>query len=541
MKIRELFLQVSVVVLLLAIVVWARLNMDHFQPILEDSQLFFQLIVAGSVIAILRNVVGIRTFGVFGPAIVAMGLVQPGLVYGLALYMDIFLVALVVSLLLHRVNISSSHRMAIVITASAIAITVLELIGENFHLRLLELSIFFPVLITSWLADRFVMQVLEIDWIEPSKRLLGTVIVISVSFAVMSFDPLIRFVTLNPETWAGIIIMNVLIARFVNIRLMEYLRFKPAWWKKGRPGDIMGLNRRNREFVGRYNPRNLFPHIRKDRLKRTLHQLEVPTPETYCIVSTKKELVCAEEIMKQRQSFVIKPSSGYGGEGILVVDKDSKGNLTAKGRTWSVDQVRNHIVKILDGQYSTDWSDVALIEQKVVTSDVIKDFYSSGVPDIRVIVFEGFPVMTMMRLPTTESGGSANMHKGAIGLGLRISDGKGVNPFWKGHGGSIEKHPDTGKDLRTLKIPKWDGLLEIAVKAQAASRLGYVGVDIVLDRSGPMVLEVNKRPGLEIQNTNLEGLLKRIRFVEEKLSDVQFLPISKKVAMAQDWDRRGWK
>ncbi|MGA1793744.1 MAG: sugar-transfer associated ATP-grasp domain-containing protein [Thermoplasmatota archaeon] len=540
MRAREFFLHISVSVLLLAIVIWARLNMDHFQPILEGSQLFFQLIVAGTVIAVLRNVVGIRTFGVFGPAIVALGLVQPGLVYGLALYMDIFLVALVVSLLLHRVNMSSSHRMAIVITASAIAITVLELIGETFHLSLLELSIFFPVLITSWLADRFVMQVMEIDWIEPSKKLLGTVIVITVSFIVMSFDPLIRFVTLNPETWAGIIIVNVLIARFVNVRVMEYLRFKPAWWRNGKPKDIMGLNRRNREYVGKHNPRNLFPHIRKDRLKRTLHQLEVPTPETYCIISTKKEIACAEKVMNERRSFVIKPSSGYGGEGILVVDKDAGGNFSSKGRAWSTGQIKNHMVKILDGQYSTDWSDVALIEQKVVTSDILTGYYSSGVPDIRVIVFEGFPVMSMMRLPTLESGGSANMHKGAIGMGLRIKDGGGINPFWKGHGGSIEKHPDTGKDLKTLRIPNWSDLLLVAAKAQAASRLGYVGVDIVLDRSGPMVLEVNKRPGLEIQNTNLEGLLKRLRFIEERLPDVQFLPVSRKVAMAQDWDRRGW-
>jgi len=541
LNLRELFLHVSVGVLLLAIVVWSRLNMDHFQPILESSQLFFQLIVAATVIAILRNVVGIRTFGVFGPAIVALGLVQPGLIYGLALYMDIFLVALVVSLLLHRVNISSSHRMAIVITASAIAITVLELIGENFHLHLLELSIFFPVLITSWLADRFVMQVLEIDWIEPSKKLLGTVLVISASYIVMTFGPLIRFVTLNPETWAGIIVLNVLIARFVNVRAMEYIRFKPAWWKTGRSGDIMGLNRRNREYVGKYNPRNLFPHIRKDRLKRTLHQLDVPTPATYCIISTKKEISCAEKVMNERQSFVIKPSSGYGGEGILVVDKDAAGNFMVKGKPLSLRQIKNHIVKILDGQYSTDWSDVALIEQKVVTSDILNGYYSSGVPDIRVIVFEGFPVMSMMRLPTTESGGSANMHKGAIGLGLRISDGKGINPFWKGHGGSIEKHPDTGMDLKTLVIPRWGDLLQVAAKAQVSSRLGYVGVDIVLDRSGPMVLEVNKRPGLEIQNTNLEGLLKRLRFIEERLPDLQFLPVTRKVVMSQNWDRGGWK
>lgn len=126
-------------------------------------------------------------------------------------------------------------------------------------------------------------------------------------------------------------------------------------------------------------------------------------------------------------------------------------------------------------------------------------------------------------------------------MGLRIDDGKGVNPFWKGHGGTLTKHPDTGKDLTSLKVPGWTKLLEIASHAQASSRLGYVGVDVVLDRSGPMVLEVNKRPGLEIQNTNLAGLLKRINYIEARLQEVQFLPIKEKVALSQRWDRQGWK
>ena len=42
-----------------------------------------------------------------------------------------------------------------------------------------------------------------------------------------------------------------------------------------------------------------------------------------------------------------------------------------------------------------------------------------------------------------------------------------------------------------------------------ALQLGYVGVDIVLDANyGPMVLEANARPGLNIQIANNQGLLK---------------------------------
>ncbi len=541
MKLQDYLTYGGSVFIVLIAVIWVRLNLDLFSPVLEASLLFFMLIIASTVIAVLRNVGGLKTFGVFGPVIVAFGLIQIGLIVGLSLYMDIFLIAMLTSLVLHRLEISSSHRIAVVITISAIAITLLELIGEIFHLHTLELSILFPIVITAWLGDRFIMQVRETDWIEPSKKLLGTIVAIIVSFFIISIDPLVMFIALNPETWAVLILINVVIALKVNFRLMEYLRFKPAMKASGKTTDVLSLNKRNRDIIARYNPPNLYPHIKKDRMKRTFHQLGVPTPDTYCIIKTKTELACAEIVMKKYDSFVIKPSGGLGGEGILVVNKDEKGRFVTKGREHSMDELKRHIVQILDGQYTSDWTDVAIIEQKVVTDVVLDGYYHKGVPDIRVIVFEGFPVMSMSRLPTVESDGAANLHKGAIGMGLRIDDGKGVNPFWKGHGGTLTKHPDTGKDLTSLKVPGWTKLLEIASHAQASSRLGYVGVDVVLDRSGPMVLEVNKRPGLEIQNTNLAGLLKRINYIEARLQEVQFLPIKEKVALSQRWDRQGWK
>lgn len=148
--------------------------------------------------------------------------------------------------------------------------------------------------------------------------------------------------------------------------------------------------------------------------------------------------------------------------------------------------------------------------------------------------------MSMIRLPTKESGGKANLHKGGIGMGLSIREGHGINPYWPGHGGAIDTHPDTGAVLTDLVIPGWEKVLEIAALAQASSRLGYAGVDIVLDRKGPKVLEVNKRPGLEIQNTNLAGLLQRIHFIEEKLVTHRFKPVTEKIRLAMEWDIRGW-
>lgn len=552
MKNRDLLLLVALTYLITAAIIWVRINIAVLKPILEESTLFFQLIVAATVIAALRNIVGIKTFGVFGPVIIALGMLGSGLLWGFALYIDVFLISMFTSLALYSLGMPSNHRLAIIITTTVITITILELFAELYHVDVLQESILFPVLITSWLADRYVKLVKEIDWINPSKRLFGTFFVVLLSFGIINYRPLIVFIALNPETWGMIIALNVVLALKVNYRLTEHLRFRSTIsFSRSRGGsrkDVMTLNNRNRDLVFKYNPANLFPSITKDKMKVTFHHLGVPTPETYAIIQEKRDLDFAEKIMKEKESFVIKPSGGLGGEGILVVDRadtdsenEGRNLFRAKGRSYSVEELKNHIKMILDGQYSSDWEDVAILEEKVVTDPKIADFYWKGVPDFRVIVLEGFPVMAMARLPTKESGGAANLHKGGIGMGLNISDGKGVNPYWPGHGGSVERHPDTGAVLVDMEIPDWEKLLQIASLAQGASRLGYAGVDIVLDLKGPMVLEVNKRPGLEIQNTNLSGLLKRVRYIEENLQEFRFRPVSEKVRLSMEWDRRGWE
>ena len=543
---RDAMLLVVLANLILGAILWIRINIQLMEPILEDSTLFFQLVLAATVIAVLRNIVGIKTFGVFGPVIIAFGMSSAGLLWGLALYIDVFLIAMATSLALYSLGMPSSHRMATVITTTVIAITVLELLAETYHVTVLEEAILFPVLITSWLADRYVKLVKEGDWLVPSKRLLGTFATVIVAFAVISYHPLLRFIALNPETWGLLILLNVFLALKVDFRLSEYARFKPAIRASGKRGDILALNKRNRETVFRYNPSSVFPLISKDKMKAAFHQMGIPTPATYALISEKRELPFARKVMTEQESFVIKPSSGLGGEGIVVVDRLNLGEegepiYRAKGREFSLVELETHLKMVLEGQFSTEWEDVAILEEKIVSDPQLAPFHWKGVPDLRIIVLEGFPVMAMARLPTQESGGAANLHKGGVGIGLRIADGQGVNPYWPGHGGAIEKHPDTGAVLSELRIPGWERVLEIASLAQGVSRLGYAGVDVVLDTKGPMILEVNKRPGLEIQNTNLAGLMKRLEFVESQLLEHRFKPAHEKVLLAMDWDRRGWQ
>src|SRR5207245_7762688 len=114
---------------------------------------------------------------------------------------------------------------------------------------------------------------------------------------------------------------------------------------------------------------------------------------------------------------------------------------------------------------------------------------------------------------TRASGGKANLHLGAVAAGVRLSSGTIVHCVWRGQ--PQPNHPDTDVSLLGKAVPSWDEMLELAAEAQRHSGLGFAGVDISLDaRNGPVVMEVNRRPGLEIQNANAAGLLRRLRMIE---------------------------
>ena len=176
--------------------------------------------------------------------------------------------------------------------------------------------------------------------------------------------------------------------------------------------------------------------------------------------------------------------------------------------------VYKHISNTLSGLYSLGGQyDVALIEELVHFSDIFKGYSYQGIPDVRVIVYKGFPAMAMIRLATKASQGKANLHQGAIGVGLDIKTGKPLCAVMNDK--IVTKHPDTGADLLKLSVPHWREHLIIGAKSYEMTNLGYLGADIVLDaQRGPMMLELNARPGLAIQIANGLGLEKRLFEIE---------------------------
>ncbi|UCD82657.1 MAG: alpha-L-glutamate ligase-like protein [Desulfobacterales bacterium] len=296
---------------------------------------------------------------------------------------------------------------------------------------------------------------------------------------------------------------------------------------------VLGINRRNAEYALRYNQRRLYPLV-DDKLqtKKIALKAGIAVPELYGVVETEYQVRYIEALLKSYPDFAIKPSRGSGGEGILVISGRSK-NMYRKvdGTLLDPEDVDYHLFNIISGMYSLGGQpDKVLIEYRVQFDPIFAPISYQGVPDIRVIVFLGVPVMSMVRLPTRMSGGKANLHQGAIGAGIDMATGTTLSAVWRN--AIISEHPDTGIPVTGVKIPNWENLLKIAAQCNALTGLGYIGVDLVLDKDkGPLILEMKARPGLNIQIANRAGLLPRLQLVERRQRDL--LNIEDRIAFSR--------
>lgn len=281
---------------------------------------------------------------------------------------------------------------------------------------------------------------------------------------------------------------------------------------------ILGMNARNLDYVRPYN------HTKGKRIadqkllcKRVLKQAGIPVPGLIAKIKNQAALD-AFDWNTLPNSFALKPNRGFGGEGILVVYARKKNHpdtwVKADGSTVTVDDLKNHIRNILDGSFSLSNSpDIAFFEERLKLSKILKPYTYKGIPDIRVIIFNRVPVMAMLRLPTISSGGKANLQQGAIGVGIDMANGTTTTAII-GKGKRIEYVPGTRLLLSGIKIPRWKDILTMAVTAQDATGLGFLGADVAIDRDlGAVILELNARPGLSIQLANIAGLKERLERV----------------------------
>ncbi|GAB3420580.1 hypothetical protein GCM10027435_23450 [Haloparvum alkalitolerans] len=530
---------------LAVVAVFLRSSSELFVPVAQDLDFAFRLMIAGTVIAVIRNELGMSTFGVFGPVILSFSWVIIGPFWGFIVIAYIFLITALARVAISELDLGTAHRVASLLVVAAIGLFVLEAAGQLQNIPPLQAVILFPVVLTTWYAERFVGSLSESGWVPATRRLAATLLSITAAFLIITYEPLVTLVIRSPELWVGLVAINILLGSVTDTRLGEYLRFSTLRRSLGKEnaGNVLTMRVRNREFIGKYNPTAVMAEFNKAKMKKTLHGLSIPTPATYLIAEDESDFDELRTLLETQDTFAIKPIDGSGGRDVLAVrgrDGETGDFLTNRGQL-TTDEIVAHTRNICVGGVSDYGARrEALVEGFITPDGMLANRTTGGVPDLRVITLFGFPVMSMVRLPTEESNGTANIHTGAVAVAVDIATGTASGGYQQTHDAFIDTHPDTGADLE-FTIPDWEEILTTASQAAIASGLGYTGVDIVFDEDdGPMVLEVNRRPGLGIQNANMDGLLHRLRYIEAHSDPDQFQSASNRVRRAQEWARQDW-
>jgi alpha-L-glutamate ligase-like protein len=279
---------------------------------------------------------------------------------------------------------------------------------------------------------------------------------------------------------------------------------------------VLGINHRNLAFIQESNPRALYPRVdNKTITKGICHEHGIPVPETYGVIRRYGDVRRLSEILGDRNEFVVKPASGAAGRGIIVIARRKGADYeTPSGRVITMPDLQYHLSTTLSGLYSLGGQvDSAIIEQRIIMHPVMERIAVGGTPDVRVILYRHVPVMAMVRLPTIQSEGRANLHQGAAAAAVHLTTGRTFGGVCNNR--MITRHPDTGELIGGLEIPGWREVLASSMKLSDALDMGYIGVDFVVDaKEGPVVLEANARPGLAIQVAHRIGLLPRLKLID---------------------------
>jgi alpha-L-glutamate ligase-like protein len=269
---------------------------------------------------------------------------------------------------------------------------------------------------------------------------------------------------------------------------------------------VMGMNERNLRMIYANNHRKHYA-LADDKVlcKAILEKNKVPCAKTYCVIENIGDIVSGWESVQQYTKLAIKPANGSGGGGIKILRKNELGKWMGSGKLIPDDDIYFHLATIIFGVFSLGSTDRVLIEECIEPHSFFSEIYPQGVPDFRVIMLHKEPVMAMLRVPTDKSDGKANLHQGGLGIGIDIEKGLLMQAF---DGKNYhDLHPDNGNVINGKKIEYWNEIIEISMHTASLFPLNYLGIDIVLDHEkGPMIMEINVRPGLAIQLANKKGL-----------------------------------
>jgi hypothetical protein len=193
--------------------------------------LLFPLII--TLIAAARHLLGLRGFGIFTPAVIAVAFLSTGLTLGLGLFLGALLIAAVSRVLTRPLKLQYLPRLSLLILFITIGILGFLLAAPAVFSRFsLNFAIFaipgiFPILLLILLTETFISAEISHGGRFALRITVETLFLAVVSYLIMDLKAMQSWVLFHPEvTILSLLSANILLGRFTGLRLLEYWRFR---------------------------------------------------------------------------------------------------------------------------------------------------------------------------------------------------------------------------------------------------------------------------------------------------------------------------
>lgn len=189
-------------------------------------KIIIMLPLGALVVALFRNVIGLQTFGVFLPALVAIACRQTGLVWGIIAFLIVIAIVSLIHFPLEKIGLLYTPKMVIMLVFVVISFLIISIIGIKIDVQNLVYITLFPIVIVTITSERFARSIMEDGMIKSMIMTAHTVIVIVFAYMAMNSSTMESIFLAFPELFLAIIGVSLILGKWIGFRLTEYTRFK---------------------------------------------------------------------------------------------------------------------------------------------------------------------------------------------------------------------------------------------------------------------------------------------------------------------------
>jgi hypothetical protein len=187
--------------------------------------------IIATMIAFLRQVIGIKAFGIYTPSIIIFAFFATGIKYGIVLFVSVILVGMIVRLLLKRFRILYLPRVAITLSIVSLAMLLMLVFGGSLQRTGLAAVSIFPLLIMITLVEKFIATQIEKGNKTAFYLALETLFIAIIGYYLLKWGMLVKIVVAYPWVILLTIPINIVLGKWTGLRISEYLRFKEVFKK----------------------------------------------------------------------------------------------------------------------------------------------------------------------------------------------------------------------------------------------------------------------------------------------------------------------